>query len=215
MPTFSDLPFEIRALIWRATVEPRTVEVRVLFWEARKLPHLTTATPVPAPLQTCREARNLGLYKKTFSELESAACDGGGAERRYVWVNLEIDVVSIGPTDFFRFAAVAPSVRRLKFEREVGLSFYAWEIDDLCGFVNVEEVYIVCTDGMEMWHGTTEDYSWPCGPENLIFIDPFNGRVMSAFDMEKVFGEERERRYAEVRRRAFIAPDMERVLGEE
>ncbi|KFY52611.1 hypothetical protein V496_08316 [Pseudogymnoascus sp. VKM F-4515 (FW-2607)] len=227
MATFNDLPFEIRAMIWKATVEPRTVEVRVLFDETapdrtRKVSHMFSPTPVPAPLQTCREARSLGLYRKAFAEVEiaaacchpdnpreykldEAAAFTDGAEWRYVWLNLEIDIVSIGPSELYWFE-VALSIRRLKLERETCSEFYEWEIDGLCGFVNVEEVYIVCTSGMEMWHGTTddqmwygtmEDYSWPCKLENLILIDPFDGRMMSAPEMERVFREKLSRRDAE------------------
>ncbi|KAL5353300.1 hypothetical protein ACLOAV_001336 [Pseudogymnoascus australis] len=165
MATFNDLPFEVRAMIWKATVEPRTVEGRVL-QNGEGLAYVFP-TPVPAPLQTCREAKSLGLYKKAFAEVEivaacchpdnpreykldEAAAFTDGAEWRYIWLNLEIDIVSIGPSDLYWFEEVALSIRRLKFERETRSEFYEWEIDDLYGFVNVEEVYIVCTGGMEM-----------------------------------------------------------------
>jgi hypothetical protein len=60
---FLRLPYELRTCVWKLTVEPRTVRVDVQDY------FLASATPVPAVLQVCREARNYGLYQKAFSEL--------------------------------------------------------------------------------------------------------------------------------------------------
>ena len=84
---FPLFPFELRALIWRSTVQPRTVEVRV---DDRGSGlecclHLVSPTPVPATIQACREARNLGLYERAFSEID--------ANGRYVWVKDRKSVV--------------------------------------------------------------------------------------------------------------------------
>ncbi|OBT79925.1 hypothetical protein VF21_01562 [Pseudogymnoascus sp. 05NY08] len=191
MPTFSSLPPEIRALIWKATVEPRTVEVRLLPLGTITR-HLVSPTPVPAPLQTCREARNLGLYARAFAEVEAAACPDG-KEPRYVWLNLEIDIISLGPTRFGWFEAVAGSIRRLQIERENTRETFA-ELVEVCQFENAEEIYIVCADGMEIWHRVAEDHFWPCELENVIFIDPFDGRVMNSVEMDRVFDEVAEER---------------------
>lgn len=93
---FPRLPFELRAQIWEATVEPRTVEVFIRYKD--EIPRLVSTTPVPAPLQTCREARNLKLYRQEFSELllQDQPEYKGAVERRYVWLNLDIDTISIG-----------------------------------------------------------------------------------------------------------------------
>lgn len=188
MPTFNQLPFEIRAMIWKSTVEPRTVEVRVLPREEGKVKHLVSLTPVPAPLQTCREARNLGLYKQAFAEVEASASDG--KEERYVWLNLELDVVSIGPTHLSWFRAVAPSIRRLQFACDFtwGSEFdfdFTFDSDDVHLYANVEQFYAVCTCGMEGWRGNTEQlWFWPFAFERLTLIDPFCGRVVKAVDMD-------------------------------
>lgn len=208
MPTFSDLPFEIRAMIWRWTVEPRTVEIRVrphMGQGKGKLTHMYYLTPVPAPLQTCREARNLGLYKQAFSEVEALANDG--TERRHVWLNLEIDIISIGKGVLYWFGPVAASIRRLRVEREnMYEAFFDNEYAEIQPFVNLKELHIVCGDGMETWHGFTRyEHFWSCGVEDVTFIDPFDGRVMKSLDMDRMFDEmgveEVKRRRLEMERR--------------
>ena len=71
--SFPLFPFELRALIWRFTVQPRTVEVGVD--DRGSYPkqhiHLVSSTPVPATLQACREARNIGLYEQAFSDINA------------------------------------------------------------------------------------------------------------------------------------------------
>lgn len=79
---FPLLPFELRARIWELTVEPRTVEVGVVYENAitttttttpgtlpeggsdspkqpkpTYVPHVVSSTPAPAALHACREAR--------------------------------------------------------------------------------------------------------------------------------------------------------------
>lgn len=215
MPTFNQLPFEIRAMIWRCTVEPRTVEIRILKpTHPVPVPHLFSPTPVPAALQTCREARNLGLYKDAWFEL-NITVGPDRTERRYVWLNLEIDIVSIGPADFCWFVSVAPDIRRLKFERDFEDHSYSESTcDELCWFVNVEEIHVVCEDGLERWYEATEKLVWPCKLEKLTFIDALDGRVMKALDMDRMFAElwtkfEEERRLEEAKNRRLAEQQSE------
>lgn len=195
---FPRLPPEVRALIWESTVEPRTVEVRVARTDTvapesddprRSVRRLFSPTPVPATLQTCREARNRGLYQRAFSEI--ALPDGGGAESkpgesRYIWVNWDIDMISIGRTCFKNFTPVAPLIRRLRFERDtLDESFYHFEAAALRQFVNAEEIHVVCADAFRTWDWTSERHYWPCGRENVFFIDPNDGRTMNAIELDK------------------------------
>lgn len=192
MITFNDLPLEIRAQIWEFTVEPRTVEVRVLDG-GRPTERLVSTTPVPASLQVCHEARNMALYKQSFSEL----CDA----QRYVWLNLDIDMVSIGKTLFRSFRAVHPSIRRLKFSRPNQEEWwYHGEAHETLDFVNAEEIHVVCEDGLGAWWGATYDHGWPCAWENVILIDADDGRTMNMVEMEKMFDNEHaalEKQYEE------------------
>lgn len=149
---------------------------------------LVSPTPVPAILQTCQEARNLGLYKKAFSEVAvTKVHDAAGVESRYVWLNLDIDMVSIGKTSFRAFAPVAFSIKRLRFERQNSdESFYHFEVAELRHWVNTEEIHVVCEDRMEAWHQASHEHFWPCALENLWFFDPDDGRMMRSFEMENM-----------------------------
>ena len=75
---FPRLPYELRMQIWEMTVEPRVVNVELTRQKPiRQAFYLTSSTPVPAVLQSCREARNHGLYRKAFSEV---AVPGHGSQ---------------------------------------------------------------------------------------------------------------------------------------
>ncbi|KAI1100881.1 hypothetical protein F4804DRAFT_32631 [Jackrogersella minutella] len=178
---FPRLPTELRVHIWALTARPRTVEVRVVPDYSLKAQRLFSPTPVPAIVQTCQEARYSGLYKQAFSEVHTAA----GEEPRYVWLNFDIDMVSIGNTPFRAFASAALSIRWLKFERESPEEhFYRFGVEGLCDWVNTEEIHVVCAGGMRAWHGASREHSWPCALENLWFIDPDDGHMMRSFEME-------------------------------
>ncbi|CAG9987777.1 unnamed protein product [Clonostachys byssicola] len=187
---FPRLPYELRIQIWKLTVEPRTVEIRVGGFykdlgpktkdkpegepaDRQYVQYLVTPTPVPGPLQTCREARNLGLYQRSMSGLS----DLTGDEKQYVWLNLDIDLICFRGGSLEKFNQVAPSVKRLKLESK----------SEFRHFVNVEEVHVICKNGMREWHGSTADNWWPCSQENLIFIDPRDGLILNGVQMEAKF----------------------------
>ncbi|KAH6854544.1 hypothetical protein B0I37DRAFT_422131 [Chaetomium sp. MPI-CAGE-AT-0009] len=179
---FPLLPFELRALIWELTVEPRTVKVGVVYRNAigaastlpksgqpATVPHVCSPTRVPPTLQVCREARGLRLYQQAFSEISPA----GTAERRlyYVWLNLEIDRVFVEATTRLEsLEPVAPLIKRLK-----AMLYFQEVADDhlkfggLAAFVNAREIDIICLDGVRAWWYAREAVPWPC--ENVIFID--------------------------------------------
>ncbi|OAQ94960.1 hypothetical protein VFPFJ_01069 [Purpureocillium lilacinum] len=113
---FPLLPLELRQRVWELTVEPRLVEVRFKLDHDEnpdgkpKALHVTSSTPVPATLHTCREARTHGLsmYQRAFTI---------GAEPRYVWVNYEMDTISVGDTSLSLIDAEKLLIRRLRTER--------------------------------------------------------------------------------------------------
>ncbi|KAF2625262.1 hypothetical protein BU25DRAFT_473817 [Macroventuria anomochaeta] len=86
------LPFKLRVQIWDKAVVPRTVKTTKKpinssrFCSLSPHCHLVSSTPAPGSLQTCQEARNRGLYQRTFSGVAERL----SAESRYVWVNLDI-----------------------------------------------------------------------------------------------------------------------------
>ncbi|KAI1120156.1 hypothetical protein F5Y10DRAFT_290218 [Nemania abortiva] len=210
---FPRLPTEIRLQIWEMTVVPRTVEIHIAHermppspslvgWrrypEPEDLPYLVSPTPVPAILQTCCEARNLGLYQKALSEL--AGLDG--AEPRYVWLDLEIDMISIGIAEVWFFMPVVQLIRRLKMEPDVPKVSFAddYGLSGLRHFVNAREIHVVCADGLRSWYRVSELDWWPCSRENLFFIDPDNGTIVRSIEMDAMFDkilEEEERWWGE------------------
>ncbi|KAF2809811.1 uncharacterized protein BDZ99DRAFT_36873 [Mytilinidion resinicola] len=191
---FPRLPVELRARIWEMTVEPRTVEIRLAHAAQPSICHLFSSTPVPATLQACHEARTHGLYQQAFSEIYYQV-PSDGAEWRYVWLNLDIDMISIGQTSFFVFKSVAPTIKRLKFERENSdEGFYHWESSEIRDFVNVKEIHVVCADGMGAWHKATYEHYFPCGPENVFYIDP-GGQMMRSIELDDMCDRELEESY--------------------
>jgi hypothetical protein len=212
---FPRLPLELREQIWKDTVEPRTVDVRRVREGTQRYGQLVSSTPIPAILQSCREARNLGLYERVFFEVAAVKkfkgnneaeiaverffmpdeqgeegpkeVDSPDTEQRYVWLDLDIDMVDIGASKFCNYESIASAVKRLKFERENGDEyFYRTESNELMKFVSVEEIHIVCADGFWMWAGAIDEHAWPCAEEKLVFIDAFDGRVTRGIEFEIV-----------------------------
>jgi hypothetical protein len=131
---------------------------------------------IPPALHTCRDARNHlirsdhGLYQPI-----SLHADAQPADRRYVWLNLDIDLVNIGTSYLNHFEPIAPAIKRLKLSRENTLGNFWYKVEGqylLPLFFNVEKMYVVCIDSIINW--SNDDvylYSWPCAKENLVFID--------------------------------------------
>jgi hypothetical protein len=182
---FPRLPLELRNQIWRCTAEPRTVEVRIeRRWPDRHR-FLVSPTPVPGPLQCCREARDelQRLYQRTFFEVDTQR----EIERRYVWLNLDIDMVDIGTSEFRDFESIASTIKRLKFERENSDEyFYNTEKRKLVDFTNVEEIHVVCADGFQQWGMSLYDNTWPCAHDKLLFFDPEDGQVARGMELERI-----------------------------
>jgi hypothetical protein len=214
---FPRLPLELREQIWKDTVEPRTIDVR----RVRRYPtwglagvrtwgHTLTlsSTPVPAILQSCRESRNLGLHKRVFMPNEQDEDAPHDTDQRYVWLDLDIDMVDIGASDFRWYKSIALAIKRLKFERENGNeSFYNTESNELGMFINVEEIHVVCADGFWMWGGGVYEHPWPCAEERLLFIDAFDGRVARGLELETIYREMLKAARIEATGEAFLTDD--------
>jgi hypothetical protein len=207
---FPRLPAELRLRVWELTVEPRTVKVGFKsryegeLWQTTAL---YSKTPIPGPLQTCRESRNAGVYQRCFSELCVDNSKRKNAQKKYrrdgyvwegqysyVWCNLDIDMIDIDDCWFDKFRCVAHLIKRLKFKREMtefwrrGATQSA-DSDNLCWFENASEIHVVLggnslggKDDFECWHGTSYEDSWPC--DNVLFIDEKEGEEMWMMDLE-------------------------------
>ncbi|PON28951.1 hypothetical protein TGAM01_v202059 [Trichoderma gamsii] len=182
MKNFCKLPSELRSQIWLLTIDPhRTVQVRFKFvllpdlsdgadffeaiWDAPPaLVYATSPTPVPAALHTCREARHVVAqkYERAFT---------GGTEPRYVWVNFDLDTISIGKSRFTWMGPEAPRIRWLKFAREMSSHYISDEQPQLRMFTNLDELTIVRHDAETSWDDSDELLYWPCPTERVWFIN--------------------------------------------
>lgn len=183
---FPRLPFELRDRIWELAIEPRTVEICIVKkyddWGAPV--KVISPTPVPAILQACRESRSQGLrhYHRAFSLPETTGAD-------YVWVNFRLDMVLIGDSYSDHVPpAERRLIRRLGFEREYNDLFFRSESEFFTReFPNVEEIHVFCIedDSPCDWYEAWLFCAWPCGRENVKFIDPITGEAMSDKDMRR------------------------------
>jgi hypothetical protein len=172
---FPRLPAELLAQIWETTVESRIIDVKVrstwntYILQRQKYHHLYSTTPVPAPLQTCREAKNGRLYKRVFSNLVVDDDVPKKSERRYVCLNLDIDMVSIGETKLKAFRSVARLIKQLRLECDVLEYAFLLEEHEMSMFVNVKEIHMVLPEDGDAEHSRefAQRCSWPCGSENI------------------------------------------------
>ncbi|KAM5358271.1 hypothetical protein ACJZ2D_015429 [Fusarium nematophilum] len=179
---FARLPLELRIRIWAMTVEPRTVEVRFKteFRTGGTVFYAMSSTPMPGTLQACQEARNLGLYRRAFTY---------GDKPRYIWVNFEMDMISIGDTDLRDIVDEQLDIRRLRFERENNEWFFHFESKELEEFANLVEVHVICLAGFFDWLEAWECVEWSCPKENVRFIEKKSGQMVDGYELEKIWAE--------------------------
>ncbi|KAH0434533.1 hypothetical protein CcaCcLH18_05276 [Colletotrichum camelliae] len=230
---FPNFPAKLRARIWELNVEPRIVEVRecihklgpinvkgpeqgaqTVDWRIKRPPmmrHLRSPTPVPAQLQTCREAReHLTIhtddeyrYEKAFSGITTKPWDsfdplreGDPDRERYVWFNFDGDMLSIEDTDLHEFLAVSYQIRRLRLRRHLDNEYFSRAESLLIGrrFRNVVEVHFICIWGIRSGYLIAEYTDFPCGPENVYFIDSesMDGTMMNSVDLDAMVAREHE-----------------------
>jgi ribosomal protein L11 methylase PrmA len=110
------------------------------------------------------------------------------SEGRYVWLNLDIDMVSIGDSWLHIFRPIAQMIKRLRFSRDNNDESWCslGEAEELRHYKNVSEIHVVVSENgdMEDWHGASQRYLWPCGVENVLIIDDKEGQKMRLMDLE-------------------------------
>lgn len=202
---FPRLPFELRVRIWELTVEPRVVELRV----ALPMHRIRSSTPVPAQLQTCREARehftthhDAGLlYEKSFSEIAARPrdeCTPDPGRERHVWFNFEIDILSIGETDMSDVRPIAHQILRLRLERPLFDEFFCrFESQLLSRFGRLVEVQFVCLNGVRSGYQMAEYLVQWLAPEKVYFADPddVDGTMINSVDLDGMINREYEEKY--------------------
>jgi len=196
-PLFAKLPPELRARIWELTVEPRRVDIAITGYDIAITGYtyrMTSSAAAPAALQACPEARHhlqrfcgyqrLAFFKHDDSlHLLDAPDHYNEGEKlkvrrtRYVWVNLDVDMIDIGEGRVMHFEPIGHLIRRLRLARGTifRMNLFDAEKYELKGlFPNVDEVNLVCEDGIEEW-----DYMypgdltrfWACPREHLYLLD--------------------------------------------
>lgn len=203
---FPLLPWELRALIWEHTVEPRTVNVHAKRYlvnhntsedpvNSPVYARLVSATPVPAVLHACREARNIGLYQKGLSEVEVVP---EGGERRYLWLNYDIDTIDFGEDDLCYYRLAAHFVKRLKCRRR---ATHGPDVSSFNNFKNLIEAHIDCVngDGLNQWFWTYAPFELSCDRRNIHLIkSENNNRTITAQALEEEFENQRQLEEAEL-----------------
>ncbi|KAJ0426763.1 hypothetical protein BJY00DRAFT_270963 [Aspergillus carlsbadensis] len=179
---FPRLPAEIRVRIWQMAVEPRTVEIRPNRGPYSALEYFVSSTPVPAVLHVCYEARTHASYQQAFAL---------GSAPRYVWVNFQMDMISIGHTWFLELQGPdALLIRRLRFERENDEWFFHFESKEMMDVLRyMEEIHVVCKDGVGAWYEAWECLGFPCPRDKLRFLDKDTGEAFTGEDLERMEAE--------------------------
>ncbi|KAB2106612.1 hypothetical protein AG0111_0g4801 [Alternaria gaisen] len=137
------------------------------------------------PFDPPEERRPYGVY--LIDKLDVTGIYGSSIERRYVWLNFDIDMVDIGTSSLSDFKPIASNIKRLKFERENSNEFwFNTEKRELVDFKNVEEAHVVCADGFEQWAFSMCYVSWPCADEKVLFFDPLEGHVANGLEFEGI-----------------------------
>jgi hypothetical protein len=142
---FSLHPFELCAQIWGSTIEPRAVDVCITRVGLIRTRHLHSSTRIPASLQSCQDARHQKLYHQVFSEMKTHH----DTEKRYVWLNLDIDIVDVELRYCPDYAKVGASIRRLKMTcANQSDHFYDFESPKMeTWYSHLRETHGVCMDG--------------------------------------------------------------------
>ncbi|KAJ6438926.1 DNA repair protein rhp26 [Purpureocillium lavendulum] len=98
---------------------------------------------------------------------------------RYVWVNFDVDIISIGKTAFARLEPERQLIRWLRFERADLAKFFVGDylrlerFDSLRGMQVVDEFMGNGPTGH--WRSLWDILNWPCPREKITFIHPHTG----------------------------------------
>lgn len=185
---FLKLPAELRAQIWELAIEPRIVKVQRVYLGAFQ--YRFAPTSAPAILQACQEARNHlhRLYQRVFLDGSVVQISTQKVLRRqYVWLNWNIDMISITKFWLPYVMSIAPLVRHLQLERDSDDEWWTRaELHWLHDFVNATEIYFVWRGvKMDSCHDVFKNFPWPCNPENVFLVYANHGQIMTLGEMEE------------------------------
>lgn len=183
---FATLPLELREHIWRQTIEPRTVQLHFAWtrsegWDVKDkaLSHVSSPTPIPPVLHVSQESRRATehYYTRAFEN---------GHRPRYVWVNWDLDIISIGQE---RLRVILPKdrllIQKLMLARHLQEILFSDEQKTLLLFENTVQVFIQCIDSPMDWAHANTTLAWPCPKEHVRFIDSQTGETVSLEDNKR------------------------------
>lgn len=135
--------------------------------------------PVPTAFHTCRESRSavVSNYERAFTY---------GAGERYIWVNFDLDIISIDDTYFERLEPEALRIRQLMFSRDITEEFVEDEIDTMAMFSNAQEIIVECNANVWHWYDYDKTRKWPC-PKEIIWFTATTFGIISLADYQALY----------------------------
>ncbi|EDO64950.2 hypothetical protein GE21DRAFT_6588 [Neurospora crassa] len=103
---------------------------------------------------------------------------------RYVWLNLDLDMIDIGKRELRDLKFVAPTIKRLKLKRD---EFGYGDATALYDFESLDEFHIVCPSDivqrsacvlMSFYHGHLHK-------KRIILVDKANDHTMTLFEWDR------------------------------
>ncbi|KAK2612377.1 hypothetical protein QQS21_001641 [Conoideocrella luteorostrata] len=215
---FPRLPYELRALIWTLTVEPRTVPISCWigdrpakevnpsdeYWRRdlsseTHMPEFAKhhATTLPLVLYAASPIKPSIIHacreSRALNLYEKLILEPG-SEASFAWVNFDVDTIDIGDYQIFqRFKHCGHKIRRLKLEANMSDEYFSrYGSHELSFFNNLLECFIVTKDPFYFWAGAYEE-RLQCKPESTFIIDEITGEVKCCADLDQLWEEDQRR----------------------
>lgn len=222
---FSQLPAELRILIWSFAAHPR--RVRIFNRHSQSFGNnfaelVRTETPPPAVIQVCRDARRHAPYTRAFTcELQPGARFAGP---HYIWLNFATDTICLdsdyeGDCDPEReeLSMLDPhtaEIQRLEFTlmSSGANALHNWCRDRCARFTALTEVRV----GYEVFSDAEPGSSWEredsnvldwtyhfseefqqCSRDNVRFVDVRSGLVLTSRELKAIRAEKHEQDVAD------------------
>lgn len=215
---FLYLPWELRARVWELSAQSRIVQIQTVepqdFYDGDSLRIAQNearwfAVRTPAMLQACREARNLGVYRRCYAKVGRLPEVVPTASReRYVWLNFDLDIIDLGFGEILSIPEhAARSIKRLLLRFSESLANCLPD-ESRRLLENLEEVRIYCPGQHDLDYMSfclsIEDYH--IDPKDVILLNGITGQTITMFEwyreVKEIFEPHREKWLAK-----FMADD--------
>lgn len=159
----------------------------------------------PGPGDGEEDLENDDNKSKPITE-ETNNPDSATTPRRYVWLNFQQDMLSLGPSLFKHFLPYTSKIRALRFQRALHSSKHGEEprlnVDNIAdlrlisNFTNIEELHIICAYGQDVddWAGveTELEMKFPIPRWQVLVIAHEDDLVVDAYGIDIYEKDERE-----------------------